>query len=244
MCETQEPKILVSTATYKERENLEPLFKGIHEYLPDADILVIDDNSPDGTGELADQMSEEDPRIHVIHRPGKQGLGTAILRGMSFAMDREYDYFVNIDADLSHNPKYLPAMIEGMKKYDITIGSRYVPSGGTLNWPLSRQMMSKGVNTMVRLMMRIPARDTSGGYRCYRVDKLRHAKLDEMISFGYSFQEEVLYRCWKAGCKIGETPIIFEDRRVGSSKANIPEMVRSLGILLYLGVGTMFGAAR
>jgi dolichol-phosphate mannosyltransferase len=239
-----EPKILVSMATYKEKDNLEPLIREIHKHLPAADVLVIDDNSPDGTGAVADRLAAADPRIHVIHRPGKQGLGTAILRGMKFALDNGYDYFLNVDADFSHHPKYLPAMIEGMKKNDVTIGSRYVPTGGTLNWPLSRQMMSKGVNTMVRLLMRIPARDTSGGYRCYRVNKLKGAGLDQMISYGYSFQEEVLYRCWKAGCKIGETPIIFEDRKVGASKANVKEMVRSLGILVYLGIGTMFGVVR
>ncbi len=237
-------KILVSTATYQERDNLEPLVQEILKYLPEAHVLIIDDNSPDGTGELADQLAENDARIHVIHRPGKQGLGTAIVRAMHYALENGYDYFINMDADFSHNPKYLPALVQGMAKNDITIGSRYVASGGTLNWPLSRQLMSKGVNTMVRLLMRIPAHDTSGGYRCYRVGKLQDARLDRMISNGYSFQEEVLFRCWRAGCKIGETPIIFEERKSGASKANIKEMVRSMAILIYLGLGTMFGVMR
>jgi dolichol-phosphate mannosyltransferase len=231
----------VSTATYNERDNLPILVREIHAYLPAADVLIVDDNSPDGTGKLADEMATTDPRIHVLHRRGKLGLGTAIIAAMRYALDHDYDLFVNVDADLSHHPRYLPALLAGMDRHDVMIGSRYVRGGGTKNWPLTRQLMSKGVNTVARLLLRLPARDTSGGYRCFRVACLRRVDLSKIISFGYSFHEEVLYRCWKAKCRIGETPIVFEDRREGASKANRREMVRSMSVLVYLGLCSTFG---
>jgi dolichol-phosphate mannosyltransferase len=200
-------RLLIGIATYKELENLAPLVREIQQVLPAANILITDDNSPDGTGELADQLAAGDSRVHVCHRPGKLGLGTAILSGMRWAMDRDYDYFMSMDADFSHHPRYLPAMVAGMHKYDVMIGSRYIAGGGTVNWPRSRRLISWSVNTLVRLLMRISARDTSGGFRCYRVAKLRETDLGHLLSHGYSFQEEVLYRCRQAGCKIGETPI-------------------------------------
>ncbi|MFI5382230.1 MAG: polyprenol monophosphomannose synthase, partial [Tepidisphaerales bacterium] len=208
---------------------------------PSADVLVIDDNSPDGTGDLAERLAVDDPHIRVMHRAGKLGLGTAILAGMRYAMDEDYDYLLNMDADFSHHPRYLPAIVGGMQRYDVMIGSRYIPGGGTVNWPLSRRLMSRAVGYTVRLLMRIPARDTSGAYRCYRVSKLRQAHLEKVRSRGYSFQQEVLYRCRKAKCKIGETPIIFENRRAGSSKVNPREAVRSMGMILVIGVAAFFG---
>jgi dolichol-phosphate mannosyltransferase len=229
-------KTLVSIATYNERDNLADLVKGIHEQLPEAHVLVIDDNSPDGTGKLADELAAADPRVHVMHRAGKLGLGTAILAGMRYAMDHDYQYLVNMDADFSHHPRYLPAIMQGMETHDVMIGSRYVPGGGAVDWPLSRRFMSRGVNFVVRVLMRIPARDTSGAYRCYRVSKLRETDLDHLLSRGYSFQQEVLYRCRKAGCRIGETPIIFENRRAGASKVNPKEAARSMGVILWVGL--------
>jgi dolichol-phosphate mannosyltransferase len=237
-------RVLVSMATYNERDNLAPLLQEIHGVLPAADVLVIDDNSPDGTGRLADELAGADPRIHVLHRAGKLGLGTAILAGMRFAQDRNYDLLVNVDADFSHHPRYLPALLAGMGRCDVMIGSRYVPGGGTAHWPLSRQLMSWGVNTLSRLLLRLPARDTSGGYRCYRVALLRRTNLDHLLSYGYSFQEEVLYRLCRAGARIGETPILFEDRRAGSSKVNYGEVLRSISILCWLGVQSIFGIDR
>jgi dolichol-phosphate mannosyltransferase len=237
-----QPRILVSLATYNERDNLAPLLREIHAAVPAADILVTDDNSPDGTGRLADELAAADPRIHVQHRPGKLGLGTAILAAMRYALDHDYDLLVNMDADFSHHPRYLPALLAGMDRHDVMIGSRYIPGGGSAHWPLSRRLMSRGVNAAVRLLLRLPAQDTSGGYRCYRVAKLRQTDLDHLLSRGYSFQQEVLYRCRKAGCRIGETPIIFENRRAGASKVNPREAARSMAVLLRIGLQAMFGS--
>jgi len=235
------PRILVSLATYNERDNLAPLVRAVHEQLPAADVLVIDDNSPDGTGRVADELAAADPRVRVLHRPGKLGLGTALIAAMKYAMEGNYDYHLNMDADFSHPPRYLPALVAGMERFDVMIGSRYVPGGGSEGWPLSRRVISRGVNALVRLLMRIPARDCSGAFRCYRVSKLRRVRLDRIISHGYSFQQEVLFRCREAGCKIGETPIIFENRRAGLSKVNTREAVRSIAVIVLLGVRAFFG---
>jgi dolichol-phosphate mannosyltransferase len=202
---------------------------------------VIDDNSPDGTGALADQLASADPRIQVMHRAGKQGLGTAILAGMTFSMEHSYDVHVTMDADFSHHPRYLPALLAGMKDHDVMIGSRYIPGGGTANWPFSRRFMSWGVNFMCRMLMRLGARDVSGGYRGYRTELLRRTNLDDFYSKGYSFQEEVLLRCKLAGARVGETPILFEDRRFGDTKVDYREILRSIGVLIYLGVRTTIG---
>lgn len=235
---------MVSIATYNERDNLAPLIAEIHATVPAADILVIDDHSPDGTGDLADTLAEADARIHVLQRPGKLGLGTAILDGIRYAIAHQYDLFLNMDADFSHHPRYLPALLAGMDQHDVMIGSRYVPGGGTENWPWSRRAMSGAINTLVRLMFRLPARDCSGAYRCYRVAILRRARLDALISRGYSFQQEMLYRCRLAGARIGETPIVFANRRAGASKVNTREAVRSISVLLWLGLRALIGLDR
>jgi dolichol-phosphate mannosyltransferase len=237
-------RTLVSLATYNERDNLPRLLDEIHQVLPNADILVIDDNSPDGTGRVADERAAADPRIQILHRAGKLGLGTAIMAGMRHAIDRDYDYLINMDADFSHHPRYLPALADGMNRTDVMIGSRYIPGGGTANWPLARRMMSWGVGSLVRLLLRIPARDTSGAFRCYRVARLRQLDFDAVISRGYSFQQEMLWRCQRVGCRIAETPIFFENRRAGASKVNPHEAVRSIGVLLYLGIRNFFGWER
>jgi dolichol-phosphate mannosyltransferase len=237
-------RILVSLATYNERGNLPQLLREIQTYLPDSTQLVIDDNSPDGTGQLADELAGADPRIQVIHRPGKQGLGTAILEGMRFAIDHGFDLMINMDADFSHHPRYLPALVAGMEQHDVMIGSRYIPGGGTANWPWSRLLISRSINTLVRWLFWFRARDCSGGFRCYRVQKLREAQLDRIISRGYSFQQEVLYRCKRAGSRIGEIPIVFENRRAGVSKVDWHEATRSLSVLFYLGFRSWLGLAR
>lgn len=236
-------RLLVSLATYNERDNLAGLIEAIHAQAPTADILVIDDNSPDGTGRLADELAGADPRIHVLHRPGKLGLGTALLAAMNYAEENKFDFMLNVDADFSHPPRYIPALLAGMADRDVMIGSRYVPGGGTMNWPLSRRAISKSVNAFVRLVLRMPVRDASGAFRCYRVSKLRDVKPELVRSRGYSFQQEVLFRCHRAGCRIGEHPIIFENRKAGTSKVNWRESVRSLAMLTWLGMRAAVGKA-
>jgi dolichol-phosphate mannosyltransferase len=238
------PRLLVTLATYNERDNLGPLLSEIRQTIPFAEVLIVDDNSPDGTGQLADQWAAEHGWVHVLHRPGKLGLGSALLESMQYAVAQGYDYLINMDADFSHHPRYLPALLAGMDRYDVIVGSRYVPGGGTVNWPVSRRCISLGVNLLVRFLMRMPTRDCSGGFRCYRVARLPDAHLEQMISRGYSCMEEILYRCRRAGLRLGETPIVFETRRMGSSKVNLFEAGRSLGILLWLGVHALLGLDR
>ncbi len=241
---TSEPRILVSIATYNEAGNLRALIEEIQKYLPLAHVLVIDDNSPDGTGKIVDELAAKDERIHALHRPGKLGLGTATLAAMQYAMDHGYDYLQNMDADFSHPPRYLPGIIAGMDKHDVMIGSRYTAGGGTENWPLARKVMSRGVNTVVRFLFRMPVKDASGAFRCYRVSKLREAHLERVRSRGYSFQQEVLLRCHKAGCRLGEYPIIFENRRAGASKVNKKEALRSITMIFYIGLRNFFGVLK
>jgi dolichol-phosphate mannosyltransferase len=234
-------RILVGIATYNERDNLASLVSAILQQLPSAHVLIVDDNSPDGTGRLADELKAADPRIHTLHRSGKLGLGTAILAGMRYALENDYDLFTTMDADFSHPPSALSALLAGMKRHDVMIGSRYIPGGGTEGWPLSRKLMSRGVNLLVRMLMRLPAKDCSGGFRCYRLSMLQKAQPERLRSRGYSFQEEMLYRCRRAGCRIGETPILFANRRAGASKVNPHEVLRSLFTLLHLGASSFLG---
>jgi dolichol-phosphate mannosyltransferase len=236
-----EPRILVSLATYNEAGNVAALIGEIHKFVPRADVLVIDDNSPDGTWKIVEELGAADPRITLLRRPGKLGLGTALIAAMNYAMQHNYDYLQNMDADFSHPPRYLPGILAGMSKYDVMIGSRYVAGGGTENWPLPRRVMSRSVNLLVRFLFRMPVKDASGAYRCYRVSKLRETRLDRVRSRGYSFQQEVLFRCHKAGCKLGEYPIIFESRRAGASKVNRAEAVRSMSMIVYLGLRNFLG---
>lgn len=232
--------LLISIATYNEKENLAELVRLILAQVPHTHLLIVDDNSPDGTGALADELAARDPRICVKHRTGKLGLGSAIVAGMKHAIDHGYQRFVSMDADMSHDPKYLPALTTLPEKCDVMIGSRYIPGGGVVNWPWKRLLISRSVNAFTRICMGIPARDASGGFRCYRTSLLRQLPLDQLWSKGYSFQEEMLFRCIHAGGRVKETPIVFVDRQIGASKANVKEMVRSLGVLLQLSLAAMF----
>ena len=234
-------RLLVSLATYNEAENIGPLIREIHRYAPQADILVIDDNSPDGTAERVQELAAADPRIHLLRRPGKLGLGTAIVTAMRYAINHNYDLLLNLDADFSHPPRYIPGLLAGMRRKDVMIGSRYVSGGGIRNWPWQRRLISRGVNWLVRFLFRTPAADASGAYRCYRVHLLRRIPWERLLSRGYSFQQEMLLRCHLAGARIGEYPIIFENRRAGSSKVNLREALRSISMILYLGLRRWLG---
>ncbi len=235
-------RLLVSLATYNEAGNLQPLVETIRQFAPRCSILIIDDNSPDGTGLIADALRESLPEFQVIHRAGKLGLGTAILAAISFAIEHDFDYLLNLDADFSHPPRFIPDLLKGMAEYDVMIGSRYVPGGGVEGgFTLKRRLMSSGINGYARLLLRLTSKDNSGAFRCYRVSKLAEIDLSRVRSRGYSFQEEILYWCQTVGCRIGETPILFENRRAGSSKINMREAAAALWILLQLGVSRWTG---
>lgn len=211
-------KTLIIIPTYNELENLRPLIAEIFSYVSQTDILIVDDNSPDGTGKLADELSAENTRIHVMHRAGKLGLGTAYIAGFKYAIEQQYDAAFEMDADFSHDPKYLPNFLEAIEDADLVIGSRYVRDGGTPNWSLLRRFISGGGNIYARFMLGLPIHDCTAGYRCYRRKVLETIDLDTIQSQGYAFQIELVYRVRKHNFKIVETPIIFQDRRVGKSK--------------------------
>jgi dolichol-phosphate mannosyltransferase len=238
-------RLLVSLATYNEAGNLKPHVETIRQYAPDSSILVIDDNSPDGTGQIADELRANLANIDVLHRPSKMGLGTATLAAVRFAIEHRFDYLLNLDADFSHPPRFIPDLLNGMADHDVMIGSRYVPGGGVEGgFNLKRKLMSSGINGYARVMLGLTSRDNSGAFRCYRVSKLAEIDLDQVRSRGYSFQEEILYWCKSVGCRIGETPILFENRRAGVSKINMREAASALAILFALGVGRLTGGHR
>lgn len=211
-------KTLIIIPTYNERENLHPLLEQIFGYAPETDVLIVDDNSPDGTGTLADELAASDSRIHVMHRAGKLGLGTAYIAGFKYAIEHGYDAAFEMDADFSHDPRYLPDFLQKIEQADLVIGSRYIPGGDTPNWSLLRRFISGGGNIFARFMLGLPIHDCTAGFRCYRREVLESIGLDTIESQGYAFQVELAYRVYKKGFRIVETPIVFMDRRVGKSK--------------------------
>jgi dolichol-phosphate mannosyltransferase len=234
-------KTLITVATYNEIENLPRLVEEIFRHAPDADLLVIDDNSPDGTGAWCDRRAADDPRVHCLHREGKLGLGSATIAGMKYAVEHGYRYVLNMDADFSHPPRYLPALLAGMEPadgptVDVMIGSRYVPGGGVEGWPWRRHLMSRGVNAYARWLLGLPPKDCSGAFRCYRVERLAGLDFNAVRSRGYSFQEEILWHLKRVGARFGETPIVFVDRLRGTSKINLREAIAALRIILVLGI--------
>jgi len=227
-------KTLVTIPTYNERDNLEPLLKEVLSAAEGIEVLVIDDNSPDGTGELAEKLALEDRRIYVIHRPTKLGLGSATIQALRFALDKGFDFVVNMDADFSHEPHYIGQLLEKMASVDIAIGSRYVKGGGAEGLSLLRRLISWLVNTYCRFVLGLGVRDSSGAFRCYRVPALKRIDFSKIISKGYSFQEELLFRLKRAGLRIVEVPIIFRKRAGGASKVSLKETARSSWVLLKL----------
>ena len=211
-------KTLIIIPTYNELENLRPLLEKVFSFAPDTDVLVVDDNSSDGTGKLADEIHEENPQVNVLHRAGKLGLGTAYIAGFKYAVAQNYDAAFEMDADFSHDPHYLPDFLKAIENADLVIGSRYIPGGNTPDWSPVRKFISGGGNIFARFMLGIPVHDCTAGYRCYRREVLESIELDTIQSEGYAFQIEMAYRVSQKGFKIVETPIVFMDRRVGKSK--------------------------
>lgn len=210
-------RCLVVVPTYNERENLSKLTRDILAYLI-TDILIVDDGSPDGTGQLADELAAAEPRIHVLHRAGKQGLGTAYLAGFAHARQNGYERVFEMDADFSHPPWDLPRLAAASLDADLVIGSRYVPGGSTVGWDFRRRMLSRGANFYSRFILGSRIRDMTGGYRCFAVDKLAQLDLESVSAEGYAFQIEMAFRMQRKGFRVAEIPIHFTDRRVGQSK--------------------------
>ena len=211
-------KTLIIVPTYNELENLPLLLKDIFSNAPTTDVLIVDDNSPDGTGALADTLSAEDSRVHVLHRSGKLGLGTAYITGFKYAIAQGYDAAFEMDADFSHDPRYLPDFLTKIADADLVIGSRYIPGGSTPNWSWGRRLISGCGNLFARTVLFMPVHDCTAGFRCYRRHVLECIGLDSIESQGYGFQVEMAYRVQKYGFKTVEIPIVFVDRRVGKSK--------------------------
>mgnify|MGYP006268472997 CR=1 FL=1 len=209
---------LVCLPTYDEAENVGPMVEAILAATPDVEVLVIDDNSPDGTGRLADAIAAREPRLHVLHRAGKQGLGKAYLAGFAWALGHGYALVLEMDADFSHDPKYLPAMLEKARQADLVLGSRNVPGGGTVNWGLGRKILSRGGSLYARLILGLPVRDLTGGFKCFRREVLEAIDLGSVECSGYAFQIELTWRAFRKGFRVAEIPIVFVDRRVGQSK--------------------------
>ena len=211
-------RVLLIVPTYDERDNVREVARRFLEPVPEAEILFVDDCSPDGTGEVVEEIRADNPRVHAIHRSGKLGLGTAYLEGFAWGLERGYDYIVEMDADFSHDPAYLPAIVARAAQADVVIGSRYVEGGGTVNWGIGRQVISRAGGLYARTVLGAPIRDLTSGYVCYRRGALERLDLDAITSNGYSFQIEMKYRAVRAGLQVVEHPIVFVDRRVGQSK--------------------------
>jgi dolichol-phosphate mannosyltransferase len=211
-------RALIVVPTYNERDNVAEVVQRFLAEVPAAHILFVDDNSPDGTGEILDELAAHDPRVHVRHRPGKLGLGTAYLDGFRWGLARGYEYLFEMDADFSHDPKYLPGMLALARDADVVIGSRYVAGGGTENWGTGRKIISKGGSLYARTILGVKIRDVTAGFLCWRRNALETLDLDAIRSNGYSFQIEMKYRALQAGLHLVETPIVFVDRRAGQSK--------------------------
>ena len=211
-------KTLVVVPTYNERENLRPLAQRLLALPVPVDLLVVDDNSPDGTGKLADELAAEHTSIHVLHRTEKSGLGRAYVSGFKWALERGYEYVFELDGDFPHNPDDIPMFLEAAQNADLVLGSRYINGIRIMNWPLSRLMLSKCAATYVRIITGMPFTDPTGGYKCFRRKALEACRLDEITSNGYSFQIEMTHKLWRQGLRVVEVPIIFTERFQGHSK--------------------------
>jgi len=220
--------------TYNERDNIERLVEGILALRPDVQVLIVDDGSPDGTGEIAEALKERYSHVHAIHRPCKQGLGTAYIAGFKWALASGIDYVVTMDADFSHHPRYIPQVLAEAQTHDLVIGSRYIAGGGTLDCSPGRQLLSRTANAFARGALGLKVNDCTGGFRCYRRRALESIGLDQIFSDGYSFLIEILYRCQREGCRITKVPIIFEDRRRGASKISRKEILKAMYTVLRL----------
>lgn len=238
-------RVLTVIPTYNEKENLPLVVERLRAAVPDCHVLVVDDNSPDGTGQLADQMAAQDSQIHVLHRMVKDGLGGAYLAGFAWGLEAGYEVLVEMDADGSHQPEQLPLLLEAIEQgADLAIGSRYVPGGKTKNWPAHRQLLSRGANLYTRLILGTGVKDITAGYRAYRREALKRLNLEGIDSKGYVFQVDLAWRSEQAGLKIVEVPITFVEREIGSSKMDGGIIVDSMTKVTRWGLAARFAKVK
>ena len=234
-------RVLVIIPTYQERESLPLIVARVRTAVPTAHLLVADDNSPDGTGKIADELAASDDHLHVLHRPAKKGLGAAYVAGFEWALSNGYDAIVEMDADGSHQPEQLPDLLGALTDADVVLGSRWVPGGKVSNWPKSREVLSRGANAYARVALGIPLRDATGGYRVYRAEVLRSFDLTTVRSQGYCFQVDLALRSWQHGYRVVEVPISFVERALGASKMNRGIVFEALWRVTVWGVRARLG---
>lgn len=237
-------KIVVLIPTYNERENISLIVSRLRAAVPEADVLVLDDSSPDGTGAVADRLAVADAQVRVLHRSAKEGLGAAYLAGFEWALERDYDVLVEMDADGSHQPEQLPSLLAALADADVALGSRWVPGGSVVNWPMHRKALSLGGNLYVRLLLGMPIADATGGFRAYRGSALRTLSLQDVDSLGYCFQVDLAWRAIRAGLKVVEVPITFVERTIGDSKMSQDIVRESLRNITRWGAKYRLGQVR
>jgi len=238
-------RVLVVVPTYNEAQNIERIVGRIRAAVPSVDVLIVDDASPDGTGKLADRLAAEDAQVHVLHRDGKKGLGAAYITGFRWGLERDYDVFVEMDADGSHRPEELPRLLEALWGHadaadtsgaDLVLGSRWIPGGEVVNWPASRKILSRGGNTYARIVLGLPLHDATGGFRAFRRKVLESIGLDDVASQGYCFQVDLAWRALQSGFRVVEVPITFVEREYGASKMNRSIVTEALWRITVWGV--------
>lgn len=234
-------RLLVVVPTYNERINLPLVVPAILHQDPRIEVLVVDDNSPDGTGQLADELAASTPRVHVLHRPNKSGLGKAYLAGFRWGLDKGYDLIFEMDADFSHDPRFLGDLVRAAVDADLVIGSRYRTGVNVINWPISRLLLSIGANEYARWITGLPLADSTGGFKCFRREVLEAIDFEKVRSNGYAFQIEMSFRAWKKGFRLAEIPIVFTDRVEGQSKMNKRIVREAIWMVWWLRLQSMFG---
>lgn len=237
-------RVLVVIPTYEEAANIELIVDRLRAAVPEADALIVDDGSPDGTGDIADKLSAADGRVHVMHRAAKAGLGAAYIAGFRWTLERGYDVVVEMDADGSHAPEELPRLLSALRSADLVLGSRWVPGGAVRNWPRGRRLLSQGGNLYTRLALRMPLRDATGGFRAYRCDVLAELPLDTISSQGYCFQVDLAWQTWRAGFRVVEVPITFTERARGMSKMSSAIVAEALWRVTWWGLSNRSRGAR
>lgn len=237
-------RTIIVIPTYNERENIGRIVPEILAVDGTLEVLVVDDNSPDGTAEVVRALREKNPRVHMLERPGKMGLGSAYVQGFRKALDLGADYVMEMDADFSHDPKYLPDFLRLAEAADVVVGSRYLNGVNVINWPISRLILSYGANLYTRVVTGMPILDATGGFKCFRRETLEAIEFETARSDGYSFQIELNFRCWKRGFRIREIPIVFVDRHSGSSKMSKKIIWEAVWMVWRLRLGGLFGGGR